>query len=100
MSLPQYIIPHKDGFIIHIYVQPRASRSRLVGEHNGALKAAITAPPVDGAANSAVIELLSDQLDLAKKNIHLKSGHTSRNKSFLLIGVSESQLLESLKHAL
>jgi len=100
MSLPTYLARHKDGFIIKIYVQPRASRSRLIGEHNGALKAAITAPPVGGAANSAVIELLSDQLALAKKNIHLRSGHASRSKSFLLFEISESQLLESLKNAL
>ncbi|MEO8649942.1 MAG: DUF167 domain-containing protein [Acidobacteriota bacterium] len=74
-------IDEKDGkFIIKVRVIPRAGRSAIVGEHDGALKIKIAAPPVDGAANDELIAVLARALDTAKNCIAIVAGHSSRTK--------------------
>jgi len=65
----------------HIRVLPRSSRNEVVGEmSDGTLKVKLTAPPVDGKANEALIELLADHFDIAKSKIKILKGLTSKNK--------------------
>ena len=59
---------------------PRASRSEIVGEHNGALRVRIAAPPVDGAANEELIRTLSRAFKVPKRDIEILSGHASKLK--------------------
>jgi len=79
-----------DGVSLSVLVQPRASRTKIVGEHDGRLKIALAAPPVDGEANAALIEFLSDALNVRKADVRLVDGETSRRKRVVVRGVSLS----------
>ncbi len=72
--------------ILDLYVQPKASRTRVVGLHDGAIKLAITAPPVDGKANAQVITFIAKLLKLPKSAVTLHSGHQGRRKRVALRG--------------
>ncbi len=75
-----------------VYIQPRASKTELAGVHDGSIKIRIAAPPVDNAANLALIEFVADRLLLAKGRIHLVSGVTSRRKLLEIDGITDAQL--------
>jgi len=75
------------GVELLVLVQPRASRSRVVGEHGGYLKVQLAAPPVDGAANAALLELLADLLGVPRRQVSLVSGESSRRKRVRAAGV-------------
>ena len=77
-------------------VQPRASRNAIAGVIGDAVKLAITAPPVDGKANQAVIEFLSDLFRVAKSSIVIVSGETGRNKLIAVRGLSAAQVRKAL----
>ncbi len=89
--------PHRDGTTIDILVQPRASKSEITEFHDGALRVRIAAPPVDGAANDAVIELISKRLKVHKSDIQIMSGASGRRKRVLVrrIGVETTRKLLS-----
>ena len=71
----------KDGSItFQVYVVPRASRSEIAGEHNGALRIRLAAPPVDGAANRELIAVIAKALRVSRGAVAIDSGHTSRTK--------------------
>jgi uncharacterized protein (TIGR00251 family) len=61
---------------IRVHVQPRASRSEIVGVHGDALKVRLLAPPVDGAANAALVALLADRLGISERAVRIVSGAT------------------------
>lgn len=77
-------------------VQPRASRTAIVGLIGDAVKLAITAPPVDGKANQAVVEFLSDLFRVPKSSIEIVSGETGRNKLIAIRGVTAEQVRKML----
>ena len=87
------------GVLVPVHVQPRASKDRLVGDHGGALKVAVTAPPEGGRANEAVSELLAEALGIAKSRVTLLTGTTSRAKTLHLAGLSPTELLARLRAA-
>jgi uncharacterized protein (TIGR00251 family) len=76
-----------DGVELLVLVQPRASRSKIVGEHDGRLKVALAAPPVDGEANAALIELFAELFEVRKAQITLLDGQTSRRKRVFVGGL-------------
>lgn len=83
------MIIEKEGFILlKIRVVPRASRSEIVGEHDGDLRIRVAAPPVDGAANAEVIKLLAKTLDVARSEVELVAGETSKTKQIRINGVT------------
>lgn len=69
-----------------MYVQPKSSRNAFTGIHGDSIKLALTAPPVDGKANKAVIQFLASFFKLKKKDIAIKHGWQSRTKSILIAG--------------
>jgi len=73
-----------DELLLLLLVQPRASSSRIVGEHGGRLKIAISAPAVDGKANEALTEFLAKILGVPKRDISIDSGATERQKSVII----------------
>ena len=75
---------HAEGLVLSVWVQPKASRNAIQGVHGEALKIALTAPPVDGAANKACIAFLAKKLGLAKSAVAIVSGQTSRSKRILI----------------
>ena len=81
---------------ISVYVQPRASKTMVAGMHDGCVKVRLAAPPVDGAANAALIEFVADSLKVAKSRVRIVSGQTSRRKVVEVDGVSADQLTAAL----
>ena len=76
------------GISFPIRVTPRAKRNQVTGVVNGALKVSVTAPPEDGRANEAVIEVLADWLGIKRRQIEILSGATNRNKVVRVSGVT------------
>ena len=85
-----------DGVIIRVYVAPRSSINKVVGEHNGSVKVALTAPPVEGAANKALVEFLAKVLGVPRASVVLVSGETSRNKSVAVAGIGALEAMRRL----
>jgi uncharacterized protein (TIGR00251 family) len=79
---------------LDILVQPRASRAKIGPMHDGRLKIAVTAPPVDGEANAAVIELVARRLGIARSCIEVIAGAGSRRKTLRIANVTEQQIAE------
>jgi uncharacterized protein YggU (UPF0235/DUF167 family) len=73
---------------LDIRVIPRAPRTRVDGERGGAILIRLAAPPVDGAANDALIAFVADALDLPRRNITLLAGVKSRNKRVAVEGIT------------
>jgi uncharacterized protein (TIGR00251 family) len=65
---------------LDVYVQPRASKTEIVGTHDGALKIRLAAPPVDGAANAALVEFIARRLGVAKGAVRVVNGQANRRK--------------------
>ena len=76
-----------------IRLQPRSSRNEIVGVQGDFLKVRVTAPPVEGMANEALIDFLSEALKISRRNLCMVSGHSSRTKVIEVRGVD----LESIK---
>ncbi|MBN1210432.1 MAG: DUF167 domain-containing protein [Myxococcaceae bacterium] len=84
---PPWLKPVPEGVELAVLVQPRASRTRVVGVHDGLLKIQLAAPPVDGEANAALVEFLAKQLGIPKRQVVLVAGDASRRKRIVLHGV-------------
>jgi uncharacterized protein (TIGR00251 family) len=80
------------GLAFAVRVTPRASRDELAGAAEGVLKVRLTAPPVEGAANQALIKLLAKALDLPKSRLRLLAGEKSRNKTVWVEGLQPAEL--------
>jgi uncharacterized protein len=78
-------------------VTPRSSRDQLLSWDGECLRVRLRAPPVDGAANEALVGLLAKSLDLPKASIFVKAGHTSRRKTVVFSGLSTDQLASALR---
>lgn len=86
-------VQEQDGAVVfEVRVVPRASRSRVIGVHEGALKLALTAPPVDGAANEALRKLLAKTLGVAKSDVEIVRGDRARIKVLRVKGIRASDL--------
>jgi len=82
----------EQGAILQIFVQPRASRSQLVGLQGEELKVRLTSPPVEGAANKSCCEFFAKLLGVAKGAVALQAGETSRHKRLQIRGLSEAEV--------
>ena len=82
------ISPSPDGVVIDVRVIPRAGKAGIAGTRNGALLVRLNAPPVDGAANAELVEVLSDALGVPRRSITLESGERSRTKRVRVLGVT------------
>lgn len=84
----------KDGRIVfNVRVVPRASRSEIVGDHDGALRVRLAAPPVDGAANEELIRILAQALRVSRTSIAIVAGPTSKLKRVEVNGIASDVLL-------
>ncbi len=78
---------HDGAVVFEVRVAPRASRSRVIGVQDGALKVALTAPPVDGAANEALRKLLAKTLGVSKSDVEIVRGDRARIKVLRVNGI-------------
>jgi uncharacterized protein len=96
MSSPTFLCAEADGVTLSVKVQPRASANEIGEPLGSELRIKVTAPPVDSAANDAVIRLLAETLDCSRNRIELVRGQTSRHKVFKLYGISAETVLAKL----
>jgi uncharacterized protein (TIGR00251 family) len=84
------------GTRIALRIQPRASRTEVVGLYGDALRVRVAAPPVDDAANEALVRFLADRLGVARAALTLAAGRTGRAKVVLVEGLSPVQVEDRL----
>ena len=79
---------NRDGVMLIVRVLPRASRNQVAGVEQGAIKIKLTAPPVEGAANAALIEFVADWLGVRKSAVSIVSGEKARHKRVQVAGLT------------
>jgi uncharacterized protein (TIGR00251 family) len=84
------------GAVLELLAQPRASRSRVVGEHDGRLKIQLAAPPVDGEANEALLAFLAGALGVRRADVALLAGETGRRKRVRVAGLTAAAAAAAL----
>ena len=89
------MIPYTESggaIVFRVQVAPRASRSEIVGEHNGALRVRIAAAPVDGAANEELVLLLARALRVSRSAVEITAGHSAKLKTVRVVGLDSAAL--------
>lgn len=93
-----YLSALADGkVLLHLHVQPKASKTRIVGFHDGCLKIAVAAPPVEGKANKAVVRFLADILGVPVRDVVVTSGTQSRKKAVVVSGQDSAVILRVIE---
>ena len=82
----------RDGIVFKVQVVPRAPRSEIVGEHNGALRIRVAAAPVDGAANEELVRLLARALHVPRSAVEITAGHSGKLKTVRVAGLELSAI--------
>lgn len=82
---------------LSVYIQPRASRTEIVGMHHGFLKIRLAAPPVDGAANAALVAFVADKIGVARSCVRIVSGSTGRRKIVEIESASREKVDAALR---
>jgi uncharacterized protein (TIGR00251 family) len=95
-NMSRAISEHAGGVTIRVYAAPRSSANSVVGIHAGEIKVSLTAPPVEGAANKALVEFLAKKLGVPKSALSLVSGETSRHKVLRVEGLSARNAIDRL----
>jgi len=88
--------PRPESCEIRIRVTPRSSRNKIEAAGSGEFKVWVTAPPVDGEANEAVRQLIAKALGIAKSNVSVVGGETSRSKTLRVEGLGLTDVAERL----
>ena len=91
--------PHRVSTRFDVRVIPRAPQEEFGGIRGSALVVRVSAPPVEGAANEALLRMLSDALGVPTSDLAIISGHHSRDKTLRVVGLSASQLKQRLREA-
>ncbi len=91
-----WVRDERGGCALEVLVQPRASRTRVAGEHDGRLKIQLAAPPVDGEANAALVEFLAEALRVRKADVTIARGETGRRKTVRVAGLSAASAAAAL----
>jgi uncharacterized protein (TIGR00251 family) len=91
------LTPAPDGCRLAVQVAPRAAANRLLGPYRGALKVALTAPPVEGAANAALLAFLAEVLGVPRSRLTLVAGATRRAKLVHIAGLPPEAVLARLE---
>lgn len=89
-----YIKETPHGAVLMVMAAPRSSKTEIAEIQQDRVKIKVKAPPVDGEANSALVEYLSKIFKIPKKSVILEKGQTGKQKSFLLSGMSKNQVCQ------
>jgi uncharacterized protein (TIGR00251 family) len=100
VTAPHIETDKKGVAVLSVRVQPRAKREGIVGLQGDDVKIALHAPPVDGAANEALIAYLSKLCGVPKSNVTIQSGQQGRNKRLAIEGLSADELACIIERAL
>ena len=93
---PPFLRAQPDGVLLSVKLQPRASKNEIGAPLGNEIKIKVTAPPVDAAANQALIELLAEKLDCPRGRVELIRGQTSRHKTIKLHGFKPEEVLQAI----
>jgi uncharacterized protein (TIGR00251 family) len=96
MSEPGFLQSRPDGVYLSLKVQPRASKNEIGEVTGNELKVKVTAPPVDSAANEAVLSLLAATLDCPRNAVQLVRGATARHKQVRIVGMAGEEVARRL----
>ena len=96
MTMPGFLRVQTDGVLLSVKLQPRASANEIGDALGNELRIKVTAPPVDAAANEALVKLLAQQLDCPRNRVELVRGHTSRHKIVKLYGLAAEDVVKRL----
>ena len=99
MTMPPFLRVQPDGVLLSVKLQPRASANEIGEALGNELRIKVTAPPVDAAANKALIKLLALQLHCPRNRVDLVRGHTSRHKTVKLYGLAAEDVVTKLGQA-
>ena len=94
--MPGFLRIQADGVFLSVKLQPRASANEIGGALGNELRIKVTAPPVDAAANEALVKLLAQRLDCPRNRVELVRGHTSRHKTIKLYGLAPEDVAKKL----
>jgi uncharacterized protein len=90
------LTPHPAGLVVAVRAQPGARRNAVLGERAGALRVAVSAAPEKGKANAAVQDVLAEALGCKRSQVELLAGETSRDKTFVISGITVEELRRRL----
>jgi len=93
------VIDTASGATFRVKVHPRGKRNAITGKIGEALKLSLTAPPVEGKANTACIEFFADLLNLSRSSITIAAGHSSRSKVIRVTGLTAAEVEARLRSA-
>ena len=97
MNLASFLHEQPDGVVLSIKLQPRASANEIGAVLGNELRVRVTAPPVDAAANEALVRLLAEKLDCPRNRVELLRGQTSRHKLVKVLGMKGEAVLKKLQ---
>ena len=97
--MPGFLRVQADGVLLSVKLQPRASANEIGAALGNELRIKVTAPPVDAAANEALVKLLAQHLDCPRNRVELVRGHTSRHKTIKLHGLAPEDVVKKLGRA-
>ena len=96
MTMPAFLRAQPDGVLLSVKLQPRASANEIGEALGGELRIKVTAPPVEAAANEALLKILAQQLHCPRNRVDIVRGHTSRHKVVKLYGMTPEAVAEKL----
>ena len=96
-ALPAFVAPHPLGATIAVHLQPRSSSNEIGMARGAELRIRVTAPPVDSAANDALVRLIADTLGCPRRNVDLLRGDGSRHKVVLISGLTPAEVAQRLE---
>ena len=99
MATLPYLRVQADGILLAVKVQPRASSNEIGEALGNELRIRVTAPPVDAAANRALVDFLAEVLDCGRNRVELVRGQASRHKLIRLHGFDEAEVVSRLAGA-
>lgn len=99
MSTPDFLRAQPDGVLLSVKLQPRASANEIGEALGSELRIKVTAPPVDAAANEALLKILAQQLHCPRNRVDIVRGHTSRHKVIKLYGLTPEDVAGKLGRA-
>lgn len=94
--MPSFLRVQSDGVLLSVKLQPRASANEIGDALGNELRIKVTAPPVDAAANEALVKLLAQRLDCPRNCVELVRGYTSRHKTVKLYGLAPEDVVKRL----
>nr|MBC7244786.1 YggU family protein [Chloroflexota bacterium] len=95
-TLGQIIRESQQGVIVAVHVVPRSPRDEIAGTYGNALRIRLKAPPVEGAANAALLAFMAQVLDIPRRQVKILSGQTSRHKLLVISNLTKDQVQQKL----